>query len=83
MHEDSKETEDRLNCSPSSMPSNRQTLVAEGRNLTGIWDFGDIVDLNVLSSNDIGAVMDTYGVEAGRACIIREINSIFEMYIST
>jgi DNA-directed RNA polymerase I subunit RPA1 len=39
-----------------------------------------MVDLNSLSSNDIGAVMDTYGVEAGRACIIKEINSIFGMY---
>ena len=46
----------------------------------GLWDLGDMVDLNSLSSNDIGAIMDTYGVEAGRACIIKEINSIFGMY---
>jgi DNA-directed RNA polymerase I subunit RPA1 len=39
-----------------------------------------MVDLDSLSSNDIGAIMDTYGVEAGRACIIKEINSIFGMY---
>jgi DNA-directed RNA polymerase I subunit RPA1 len=55
-------------------------LLAEGRNLKGLWDLGDYVDLNVLSSNDIGEIMDTYGVEAGRACIIKEINSIFGMY---
>ena len=53
--------------------------MAEGRNLTGLWDLGDLIDLNVLSSNDIGAIMDTYGVEAGRACIIKEISSIFAM----
>ena len=47
----------------------------------GLWDLGDMVDLNSLSSNDIGAIMDTYGVEAGRACIIKEINSIFGMYL--
>ena len=39
------------------------------------------MDLNTLSSNDIGAVMDTYGVEAGRATIINEIKHIFSMYI--
>jgi DNA-directed RNA polymerase I subunit RPA1 len=39
-----------------------------------------MVDLDSLSSNDIGAIMDTYGVEAGRACIIKEINNIFGMY---
>lgn len=39
-----------------------------------------MVDLDTLSSNDIGAFMDTYGVEAGRACIIKEINDIFGMY---
>jgi DNA-directed RNA polymerase I subunit RPA1 len=54
-------------------------LVTEGGNLKGLWDLGDMVDLNVLSSNDVGAIMDTYGVEAGRACIIKEINSIFGM----
>ena len=51
----------------------------EGRNLKGLWHLGEIVDLNALASNDIGAIMDTYGVEAGRACLIREINSIFDM----
>ena len=59
--------------------SNMQTLLAEGRNLKGLWNLGDAIDLNVLSSNDIGAIMDTYGVEAGRACIIREIKNIFAM----
>jgi DNA-directed RNA polymerase I subunit RPA1 len=53
--------------------------MAEGRNIKGLWGLGDLVDLNVLSSNDIGAIMDTYGVEAGRACIIAEISSIFGM----
>lgn len=55
--------------------------MAEGRNIKGLWGLGDLVDLNVLSSNDIGAIMDTYGIEAGRACIIAEISSIFGMYV--
>jgi DNA-directed RNA polymerase I subunit RPA1 len=63
------------------MLSNVQKLIAEGRNLKGLWDLGDIIDLNVLYSNDIGAIMDSYGVEAGRACIIKEITGIFGMCI--
>lgn len=39
------------------------------------------MDLNSLFSNDIGAIMDTYGIEAGRATIINEIKGIFSMYI--
>ena len=60
---------------------NDQKLVAEGRNLQGLWELSDFVDLNSLFSNDIGAIMDTYGVEAGRATIINEIKGIFSMYI--
>ena len=50
--------------------------------MKGLWDLEDEVDLNVLSSNDISAIMDTYGIEAGRASIINEINSIFKMYVA-
>ena len=59
--------------------SNMQILLAQGRNLRGLWSLGDTVDLNVISSNDIGTIMDTYGIEAGRACIIKEIKNIFDM----
>jgi DNA-directed RNA polymerase I subunit RPA1 len=58
-----------------------QIVVAEGQNLKGLWHLGDMVDLNMLSSNDIGAIMDTYGVEAGRACIIKEMKNIFGVYV--
>jgi DNA-directed RNA polymerase I subunit RPA1 len=31
-------------------------------------------------SNDIGAILDTYGVEAARAAIVREIIAVFGVY---
>src|SRR5216117_3219673 len=65
--------------SGTKMYSNMQILLVQGRNLKGLWSLDDTVDLNVLSSNDIGAIIDTYGIEAGRACIIQEIKNIFDM----
>jgi len=60
--------------------TNNQKLVTEGRSLQDLWGLNDLVDLNSMSSNDIGAIMDTYGIEAGRATIINEIKGIFSMY---
>lgn len=61
--------------------TNDQIIVTEGRNLQGLWGLSDLVDLNSISSNDVGAMMDMYGIEAGRATIINEIKGIFSMYI--
>jgi len=55
--------------------------MTEGQNLRGLWDVSDLIQLDSLFSNDIWAMMETYGVEAGRACIIKEISSIFAVYV--
>jgi len=39
-----------------------------------------IVDTSRLKTNDIGAVLKTYGVEAARATIVQEISSVFAAY---
>ena len=52
----------------------------DGANLQGIWEFGDAIDLNEVSTNDIGAILKTYGVEAARAAIMREIAGVFAVY---
>ena len=39
-----------------------------------------IVDVSRLRTNDIGAVLKTYGVEAARATILQEIGSVFAAY---
>lgn len=40
----------------------------------------EIVDINRLSTNDIAAVLRIYGVEAARACIVREMRAVFDAY---
>src|SRR5579862_3833545 len=55
-------------------------LITEGRNIRGLWGLINEVDLNSLYSNDIWAIMETYGVEAVRTTIFKEISGIFGMY---
>lgn len=56
-------------------------LTAEGINLPGMWDFGfGVVDLDRIYSNDIGALLYCYGVEAARAAIVSELKGIFDTY---
>ena len=39
-----------------------------------------IVDTSRVKTNDIGAVLETYGVEAARATILQEIGAVFAAY---
>jgi len=58
-----------------------RTLTAEGINFQGIWDFGEgVIDFDQLYTNDIGALLHTYGVEAARAAIVSEMKAIFDTY---
>ncbi|KAK6908242.1 hypothetical protein I203_102243 [Kwoniella mangroviensis CBS 8507] len=58
-----------------------RTLITEGSNLRGMWALADeLVDLDHLASNDIYAILTTYGVEAARRAIIDEISSVFGAY---
>ncbi|KAI8069916.1 hypothetical protein BC940DRAFT_17801 [Gongronella butleri] len=55
-------------------------LQTEGVNLRGMWAHSDLIEVNDIDTNSIGAVLETYGVEAARNCIIKEINSVFDVY---
>ncbi|WVQ96644.1 hypothetical protein IAU59_003749 [Kwoniella sp. CBS 9459] len=58
-----------------------RTLITEGSNLRGMWALADeLVDLDKLASNDIYAILTTYGVEAARRAIIDEVSSVFGAY---
>lgn len=39
-----------------------------------------VVDVNRLQTNDIHAVLMAYGVEAARACIVKEMRAVFDAY---
>lgn len=55
--------------------------MTEGVNLKACWNFGhNIVDLNKVTTNDIGAILRTYGVEAARTSIIKEMSGVFSVY---
>jgi DNA-directed RNA polymerase I subunit RPA1 len=46
-----------------------------------MWEYADeAVDLNFIKSNDIAAILRTYGVEAARASIINEVSAVFGVY---
>lgn len=60
-------------------------LTTNGSNIPGIWQFacGDeesLIDENSIESNDIYAILTTYGVEAARAAILREVGGVFNVY---
>ncbi|GAA5886048.1 hypothetical protein JCM5296_007073 [Sporobolomyces johnsonii] len=59
----------------------QRNAMTEGVNLRALWNFGhEIVDLNRLSTNDVGAILRTYGVEAARTSIINEMSAVFSVY---
>ncbi|CAO1625651.1 unnamed protein product [Sympodiomycopsis kandeliae] len=66
---------------PPTPGNNRRQFTAEGINFRGVWEFGHgVVDFNQLYTNDIGALLHTYGVEAARAAIVSEMAGIFGTY---
>ncbi|OCK74654.1 beta and beta-prime subunits of DNA dependent RNA-polymerase [Lepidopterella palustris CBS 459.81] len=52
-------------------------VVTEGANLVAMRDYQHIIDPNRIFTNDIAAMLRLYGVEACRACIIREMHAVF------
>lgn len=45
-----------------------------------MWDFSRRIYIKRIESNHIRAMMDTYGIEAGVATIIKELSGIFSHY---
>jgi DNA-directed RNA polymerase beta' subunit len=52
-------------------------IVTEGSNLIAMREFPNIIDTSRIRTNDIVAMLRLYGVEACRACIVREIHAVF------
>ncbi|EGO02141.1 hypothetical protein SERLA73DRAFT_86356 [Serpula lacrymans var. lacrymans S7.3] len=60
-------------------------LTTNGSNFRGIWLFASgadesIIEDNNIYSNDIYAILKTYGVEMARAAILREMGGVFDAY---
>lgn len=56
------------------------TITTEGVNFHEIWKYEDLFNLKKARSNDIVAVLKTYGVEAAAKTIINEVYGIFDNY---
>lgn len=65
---------------PQPEAGGRRVLTTEGVNFRAMWEHNDFVDVNNITSNDIAAVLRTYGVEAARNTIVNEINNVFDRY---
>ena len=55
-------------------------IQTDGVSFETAWEFSDVIDINNVTSNDIAAVLNTYGVEAARATIINECKGVFGAY---
>ncbi|XP_031251717.1 DNA-directed RNA polymerase I subunit 1 [Pistacia vera] len=51
-----------------------------GVDFNALWKLQDYLDIRYLYSNNIQAMLETYGVEAARETIIGEINHVFNSY---
>ncbi|XP_010546965.1 PREDICTED: DNA-directed RNA polymerase I subunit 1 [Tarenaya hassleriana] len=74
--ENPKERKDVSNDEKKAKPA----LHAAGIDFTTFWELQDEIDVRYLYSNSIHAMLNTYGVEAARETIIREINHVFKSY---
>lgn len=55
-------------------------LTTEGVNFKAMWEQDDFIDVDGVTSNEVHAVLKTYGVEAARQTIVNEINNVFDRY---
>lgn len=55
-------------------------VTTQGCNLAAAWRCADLVDTGRIESNHIWAMVQAYGVEAGRAALVRDLNGVFASY---
>lgn len=71
---------DRCSVVEPKRSADRAALQTAGVNFVAFWDLQDKLDINRIITNDIHAMLNTYGVEAARATIINEVKGVFEPY---
>lgn len=54
-------------------PGQPRRLQTEGINFPGVWQQQALLDVDAIACNDVHAMLTTYGVEAARATILREV----------
>ncbi|KAK5638056.1 hypothetical protein RI129_012351 [Pyrocoelia pectoralis] len=59
---------------------NRLILRTDGINITEMFKYNNLLDLNNLYSNDIHKFSETYGIEAATKVIVKEVQEVFKVY---
>ena len=56
------------------------SIQLEGFNFDEVAKYSELIDINHISTNDIGGVLSIYGIEACRSAIVKEIVNVFDVY---
>ena len=67
---------------PSDDPTGKDPLriQTDGVNFAAAWANDDLVDCTKLTTNDVYAMLQTYGVEAARQTLVQEVRNVFGVY---
>lgn len=57
-----------------------QVVQTDGINIAGLWEHGDLVDVDKITTNSPAAMLRMLGVEAARATVVKEVSSVFGAY---
>lgn len=63
-----------------SSKDNDHLIHTEGINIMEMWKYCEILEINKLWCNNIHSMINTYGIEAGRVVLIKEIQNVFGAY---
>jgi len=66
----------------SEDPTGKQPLSVQtdGISFAAAWSHSDLIDVNNIKSNSVWDIMQTFGVEAGRATLVSEVQAVFAVY---
>ncbi|KAK7345074.1 hypothetical protein VNO77_15476 [Canavalia gladiata] len=65
---------------PSSVKEKIPAIQTSGVHFNTFWELQDDLDVRYVYSNNVHAMLNTYGVEAARETIIREVQNVFKSY---
>lgn len=75
-----RETKNIERCLRPTQHKDGRVMVTEGVNFKAMWQEDLFVEVDRITSNDVAAVLHTYGVEAARQTIANEISNVFQTY---
>lgn len=56
------------------------SVQTDGISFRAAWANSDLIDVDMIKSNSVWDIMQTFGVEAGRATLVSEVQAVFSVY---